>query len=114
MNFKDKYPNCSNLPETYLAKYLGNGECDWGLTIHTCQHTNTNQQSICGQLQPNSKECGWDDGDCINYNEYLVKYADCDGYFSSLGDGICDRYNNNKKCGWDAGDCLGCNKKYPK
>ena len=52
-----------------------------------------------------TEECGWDGGDCIEFNE---KYPDCDVFVTNLiGNGICDGGDYNTwECGWDGGDCL--------
>ena len=56
-------------------------------------------------IEYNTQECGYDGGDCQNYNE---KYPDCDVEFPSLlGNGYCNgRAYNTEACGYDDGDCL--------
>eukprot|EP00554_Chaetoceros_debilis_P000877 CAMPEP_0194096190 /NCGR_PEP_ID=MMETSP0149-20130528/57211_1 /TAXON_ID=122233 /ORGANISM="Chaetoceros debilis, Strain MM31A-1" /LENGTH=1350 /DNA_ID=CAMNT_0038782159 /DNA_START=274 /DNA_END=4326 /DNA_ORIENTATION=- len=76
-----KYPNC-NVKPNELSK-LGNGICDGGIF--------------------NRFKCGFDDGDCYEFN---AKYQ--------LGNGICDGGIFNRfKCGFDDGDCYEFNAKYP-
>ena len=57
----------------------------------------------------NTKECGYDGGDCEEFNRHwpgcTVLQAD------RVGDGICDgdieyASYNTKQCGWDGGDCM--------
>ena len=54
----------------------------------------------------NTDSCGFDDGDCLEFN---LNYPECKvDHQSFLGDGIC--YNiepyNTKSCGYDGGDCI--------
>lgn len=76
------YPNCivSN------PNYIGDGVC------HNFASYNT-------------KECGFDGEDCIDFNS---RYPDCTADFASfVGDGKCDGGDyNTKECGFDAGDCI--------
>jgi hypothetical protein len=52
----------------------------------------------------NTKECGFDGGDCDSFNE---KYPNCgvlEAFF--IDDGVCDgKEYNVEDCGWDGGDC---------
>ena len=52
----------------------------------------------------NPEECGFDDGDCEEFNQ---NYPNCDVESPSLdGNGICNRgAYNTEECGWDGGDC---------
>lgn len=57
-------------------------------------------------VEYNTEECGWDGGDCIEFNE---KYPNCtvDNPFW-IGNNMCDEeYDgyNTKECGYDGGDC---------
>ena len=57
----------------------------------------------------NTEKCGWDGGDCLEFN---AKYPDCDvGYPYLIGDGNCDSSDwsgsyNSEECGFDGGDCV--------
>jgi hypothetical protein len=97
--FVDGHPNC----QVSAPNKVGNGVCNGG--------------------KYNSEECGWDGGDCIEFNK---KYPDC--YIDSddidtMGDGLCHKYVvddegmiknlvNRMECGFDAGDCVEFNAKY--
>ncbi len=81
-----------------------------------------------GKCDPtyNREECGYDDGNCIAFNE---KYPDCSVSDPSLvGDGECNIYveywagypvikaepeYNSPQCMYDGGDCIEFNEKYP-
>ena len=83
------YPNCTaSYPETYI----GDGQCHGGTY--------------------NTEECGWDGGDCIEFN---TNYPNCtvdSPYF--IGNGYCGGWEyNTEECGWDGGDCIEFNEKYP-
>jgi len=62
----------------------------------------------------NVMECGWDGGDCVEWNE---KYPNCD-FDRELGNGYCTLKFNTPECGFDDGDCNGdgstIREKYPK
>ena len=57
---------------------------------------------ICDYGEANSAECGYDDGDCLSFNE-ICAVPDT----SLVGDGFCDggEYNTTE-CLYDGGDCL--------
>ena len=63
----------------------GNGRCDGG--------------------DFNTIECGWDGGDCKDFN---ANYTNCNVTNPFwLGDKLCDPGEyNTEGCGWDGGDCL--------
>lgn len=87
------YANCTVMNE----QYLGDGKCD--------------NYKESGDF--NSFECGFDGGDCIEFNE---KYPNCTTYSPdvSLGDGYCRGGEaNTEECGFDGGDCIEFNQKYP-
>ena len=80
----NSYPACN----TYDPFAIGDGVCAKGL---------------------NKEECGWDGGDCLQFN---ADYPDCEvDDPSKLGDGNCDGIDNqgisynSKECGFDGGDC---------
>ncbi len=76
-----KYPNCTGLDN---PDYIGDGKCD--------------------AYKYNTEECGWDGGDCIEFNE---RYPNCRvSYPADIGDGICSPDDNIEQCGWDGGDCI--------
>ena len=76
---KDKYT------WQHYVSWLGNGFCTGGANYHT------------------GEACGWDAGDCIEYNE---KYPKCEAKWpSQVGDGKCHMNNNNIDCELDGGDC---------
>jgi len=53
----------------------------------------------------NSVECGYDGGDCIEFNN-LYPYCDVDKPYL-VGNGICDGANYSvRECGCDGGDCV--------
>ena len=83
-----EYPNC----KVDFPSSIGDGFCNVG--------------------DYNTEVCGWDGGDCIEFNE---KYPNCkvdspsnigDGWYCNGGD------YNTEECGWDGGDCTEFNK-YP-
>ena len=82
-----EYPNCM----VTNVNILGDGKCD-----------------NFGDY--NTQDCGYDAGDCIEFNE---KYPNCKAYTpdQSFGDGFCEY--NTVQCGYDGGDCIEFNEKYP-
>jgi len=81
--FSQVYPHC-HLQYSEILQ-VGNGRCD-GFS--------------------NKFECGFDDGDCINFN---VAYPSCEVVPNLspyvIGDGYCHEEYNTKNCGYDGGDC---------
>ncbi len=80
-----------------------------------CHHGEPGYSSFNLKRITNSMECGYDGGDCIEFN---AKYPDCEAFHPyRVGDGFCHRYYNNSECGFDGGDCIGVkkefNRKYP-
>ena len=97
LNKRIRYLNCEAVHDSALIVKLGDGKCD---------------------RKYNVKECGYDDGDCNEFNE---KYKDC----SKLGrhpseledfgkdDNGCNHLYNTAECGYDDGLCVELNTKYP-
>lgn len=93
-----KYPNCSVLSLTHNVfpsfdmtqpiPALGDGRCDGGIF--------------------NTKECGWDDGDCLVCNTVVPDS-------SKIGDGRCDGglYLEFLACNYDGQDCSAFVKNFP-
>ena len=79
--YKRKYPKCDVANPTLI----GDGTCHGGAY--------------------NTKKCGYDGGDCTNFN---TRYPDCtveDPTF--IGDGECDGESyNTAACRFDGGDCI--------
>jgi hypothetical protein len=66
----------------------------------------------CDGRQYNTAECGYDGGDCTDFN---VNFPNCNvTYPYFIGDGKCDggEYNVGD-CEYDGGDCTSFNTKYP-
>eukprot|EP00979_Chaetoceros_neogracilis_P018328 scaffold10570_cov290-Chaetoceros_neogracile.AAC.33 len=81
------YPNCN----VSYPKYIGDGYCHGG--------------------DFNTVECGFDGGDCEDFNKYPNCSAPYPGY---IGDGSCYGGDyNTAECGFDGGDCVDFNNKYP-
>ena len=85
-------PNHREFHNNDVAKrrrVIGNGRCDGG--------------------DYNTEECGYDGGDCTQFNQ---KYPNCTALYPfHIGDGRCDDsdyygYYNTSECGYDGGDCL--------
>ena len=92
--FLGKYPNCQVDAEYF--SWIKDGTC--------CRN--------CGDL--NNAECGWDGGDCLDFNS---RYPDCHvDYAHWIGDGSCDGGDcNTAECGYDGGDFVQFNReeRYP-
>ncbi|GFH62061.1 hypothetical protein CTEN210_18537 [Chaetoceros tenuissimus] len=58
---------------------------------------------ICQKGELNNNECGFDGGDCEEFN---IKYPGCSALLPlKVGDDICDDGNNYIECQYDGGDC---------
>ena len=121
-SYFEPYPDCnvdtSNIP--WFMRHPGDGRCAYELNI---------------------PECGFDGGDCDEFNE---KWPDCkpivgapvDGrptqfvfgqpgsywyeyntkielWYQMLNNSICDPFLNTEGCGYDGGDCIEFNENYP-
>jgi len=84
------YPNCN---AGIFEALIGNGRCD-GLGL-------------------NIEECGWDGGDCVQYNE---DYPDCDADWPrNIGNGRCSGKvggYDTLECKYDGGDCTAFREMY--
>ena len=85
------YPNCN---AGIFEALIGNGRCN--------------------VLGLNIKECGWDGGDCVQYNE---DYPDCDADWPrNIGNGRCSGKvggYDTLECKYDGGDCTAFREMYP-
>ena len=86
--FQKKYPNCMIRNTTQIAS-MGDGKCNGGLT--------------------NTFQCGFDGGDCLDFNIAFPKCMAIRAY--EVGDGICQQDHNYETCGFDGGDCCSQNVK---
>ncbi len=94
----DLYPNCSQV------LFLRHGH-DEDMHISWKDETEKVGNGICDTSHFNIEECGFEFGECVEFNE---EYSLCNyGYNDSLkfGNGICDREFNNRECKYDKGDC---------
>jgi hypothetical protein len=121
---------CNDLTVKCLEKFpkvdtdkLGDGTCD-GFGYNTrrcgfdggdCEEFNKKYPKGCYMTDPlkvgdgqcdggayNTKACDFDGGDCEFYNQFPNCKAD---HPSSIGNGICEYWNNMEECGFDGGDC---------
>ena len=121
-SYFEPYPDCnvdtSNIP--WFMRHPGDGACAYELNI---------------------PECGFDGGDCDDFNE---KWPDCkpiigernagaelswvfglpggnwytenpkvEFWYEMLNNTHCDRFLNTEGCGYDGGDCIEFNENYP-
>jgi hypothetical protein len=86
--FVKKYPSC-RIKKNDISKF-GDGRCDGSIF--------------------NSIGCGFDGGDCINFN---LAYPNCDARTDAytIGDGNCNEAYNTADCLYDGGDCCPFDKK---
>ena len=80
----ERFPAC----DVPYPELLGNGVC--------------NSRDHHGNTQYNTRDCGYDAGDCIELNQ---KYPDCHPWdFKYFGNGVCDRLSHsNHACGFEDG-----------
>ena len=59
----------------------------------------------CSGAGHNSEDCGWDGGDCEEFN---ANYPNCTVLYPTwIGNNYCEGAEyNTEECGWDGGDCL--------
>ena len=77
----------ANLNVNLFFLETGNGRCDGG--------------------DFNTKECGYDGGDCKDFNAKNYTNCNVENPFW-VGDGVCDgdkKGYHDESCGWDGGDC---------
>merc|ERR1712071_123923 len=60
---------------------------------------------VCDGGDYNTLDCGYDGGDCIEFNNI---YPNCHVHITRwIGDGKCDGGEyDTQECGWDGGDCV--------
>merc|ERR1712071_218088 len=88
---KDKFPLC---PVTATIDINGKNETFKDLIA----------DGQCHGDGYNTEECGWDDGDCLEFNEL---YPNCKvNCPTCIGNGFCSTRFNTSDCGWDGGDCI--------
>ena len=122
--FNRDFPDCK-AEKPYL---IGNGRCDDEIS----EHYNTTecgfdgmdcldwweQHSACVVDSPamvgdgvcnaevNTFQCGFDKGDCADFNNWLINHPNCVVENPSwVGDGSCDSELNTPDCSYDDGDC---------
>mmetsp|Transcript_10283 Transcript_10283/g.15463 ORF Transcript_10283/g.15463 Transcript_10283/m.15463 type:complete len:524 (+) Transcript_10283:79-1650(+) len=109
--------NCDSEFLSEECEYDG-GDCQWVLEnfpdCHVAMYSYLNS-SICRNTDNyNTKECGWQNGACIEFNK---QYPQCKARFPGhhFNNSWClnDPENNNEECGYDGGDCIQFNKDYP-
>lgn len=97
------YPDCDM---GHVPMLMGNGKCE--------------------HERLNTKDCGWEAGDCLEFNK---KYPNCsasllpkatadEGKLQYIGNGFCngntpDGAFDTPECGYDGGDCIAFRKEYP-
>lgn len=84
--FRTNFPECNEMFEI-AEKYFGDGRC-YGGPLNTI-------------------ECGFEDGDCIDFN---MAYPNCKGNSltnvqNEVGNGICNMMFASSECDYDGGDC---------
>ncbi len=106
--FNRKYPDCK-VPDPSL---IGDGKCNRREKFapaetdifYTVQTPNMEEY---GWFDYNTKECGWDGGDCLSSNaEYSTKGTCSETQIAKVENGECDEESNVYHCKWDGGDCL--------
>jgi len=84
----EKYPDCKAVGQSLI----GDGICQ-GATF-----------------SGNTPECGYEGGDCVEFNTYFPNCTIYGAYM--ISDGYCDGKFNTAECGFDGGDCIEFNVKY--
>jgi hypothetical protein len=80
-HFEQKYPNCKVRIEQ--INNITDGKCNGGLQ--------------------NTFQCGFDGGDCLDFNMAFPNCMTLNAY--EVGDGTCQEEHNIVECGYDGGDC---------
>lgn len=97
--FNEMYPGC----EVEDVRDVGNGKCN---VIGEEQKKRLEEEGVLKANTYNVMECGWDGGDCTEFNEM---YPGCKAdhlCVECLGDGECHEHQNTPECKNDGGDCL--------
>jgi hypothetical protein len=87
LNKMQDYPNC----DVTFPSFIGDGHCSTRYNYNTA-------------------ECGFDGGDCEEFNRVINKYPYCSvSTYKAyrIGDGNCNDDYNTAECGFDDGDCGG-------
>ncbi len=94
INMEEDFPKCLQALESQNPSLSDN----WN------RHTENIGNGKCDAGRFNIEECGFEFGECIDFNE---EYPRCNdpGAASSLGDGVCNWSYNNSECRYDGGDC---------
>jgi hypothetical protein len=79
--FSKQFPNCHVTSDNIAM--LKDGKCNGGVL--------------------NSFQCGFDGGDCLDFNMAFPNCKALNAY--EVGDGVCQREYNTEECGYDGGDC---------
>ena len=66
----------------------------------------------------NTAECNYDNGDCATYNNFIARHPDCQitnvqEITSKVSNSFCNAEFNTPECGFDGGDCTVLKHKYP-
>jgi len=119
---------CNAMVGDIQRLWLGDGKCDFGVggklldplcnfdggDCDGCEvkFPNFLGDGKCDGNEYNTKECRYDNGDCLNDE---ANYPNCVVKTPSLvGNGRCDGWPyNSAECGFDDGDCVEFNEKYP-
>eukprot|EP00979_Chaetoceros_neogracilis_P005577 scaffold1017_cov147-Chaetoceros_neogracile.AAC.1 len=113
--FNAEYPDCNVI----YPSWIGDGICNGGTYIDcSVAYPDSLFNNAGGPIgwcngfgDYNTAECGFDEGDCEEFNE---EYSDCNVDLPYLiENGRCDGAYNTAECGFDGGDCDEFNAMYP-